>query len=245
SFHGLFSVGGLIGSLGLGALIKAGLSPVVAAVAISVLLLLICISQYSRLLPHSEEDKREEGAGFSRPNKAVVFLGLMCFIVFLAEGAILDWSAVFLQFHRGFDPAWSGVGYAAFSVAMAVMRLSGDHLVSRISSRNIVIYGSLVAAAGFFIAVLTPWSGMAIFGFVLVGLGAANIVPVFFSAAGNMPNTPAYIAIPTITTIGYTGQLAGPALLGFMAYFYSLPFAIGLIGVLLLVVAISYVYKMK
>jgi len=245
SFHGLFSVGGLIGSLGLGALIKAGLSPVVAAVAISVLLLLICISQYSRLLPHSEEEKREEGAGFSWPNKAVVFLGLMCFIVFLAEGAILDWSAVFLQFHRGFDPAWSGVGYAAFSVAMAVMRLSGDRLVSRISARNIVIYGSLVAAAGFFIAVLTPWSGMAIFGFVLVGLGAANIVPVFFSAAGNMPHTPAYIAIPAITTIGYAGQLAGPALLGFVAYFYSLPLAIGLIGVLLLVVAISYVYKMK
>jgi len=97
-----------------------------------------------------------------------------------------------------------------------------------------------VAAAGFFITVLTPWSGMAIFGFVLVGLGAANIVPVFFSAAGNMPHTPAYIAIPAITTIGYAGQLAGPALLGFVAYFYSLPLAIGLIGVLLLLVAISY-----
>ena len=244
SFHGLFSVGGLLGSLGLGALIKAGLSPVVAAAAISVLLLTMAISQYSRLLPHREEERREESAGFSWPNKAVVFLGLMCFIVFLAEGSILDWSAVFLQFHRDFDPALSGVGYAAFSIAMAVMRLSGDRLVSRISSRNMVVYGSLVAAAGFFITVLTPWSGMAIFGFVLVGLGAANIVPVFFSAAGNMPHTPAYIAIPAITTIGYAGQLAGPALLGFVAYFYSLPLAIGLIGVLLLLVAISYrLYK--
>jgi len=244
SFHGLFSVGGLLGSLGLGALIKAGLSPVVAAAAISLLLLTMAISQYSRLLPHREEERREESAGFSWPNKAVVFLGLMCFIVFLAEGSILDWSAVFLQFHRDFDPALSGVGYAAFSIAMAVMRLSGDRLVSRISSRNMVVYGSLVAAAGFFITVLTPWSGMAIFGFVLVGLGAANIVPVFFSAAGNMPHTPAYIAIPAITTIGYAGQLAGPALLGFVAYFYSLPLAIGLIGVLLLLVAISYrLYK--
>src|SRR5690554_5055116 len=244
SFHGFFSVGGLLGALGLGALIKAGLSPVVAAAAISVLLLTMAISQYSRLLPHREEERREESAGFSWPNKAVVFLGLMCFIVFLAEGSILDWSAVFLQFHRDFDPALSGVGYAAFSIAMAVMRLSGDRLVSRISSRNMVVYGSLVAAAGFFITVLTPWSGMAIFGFVLVGLGAANIVPVFFSAAGNMPHTPAYIAIPAITTIGYAGQLAGPALLGFVAYFYSLPLAIGLIGVLLLLVAISYrLYK--
>ena len=243
SFHGLFSVGGLLGSLGLGALIKAGLSPVVAAVIISVLLLAISISQYSRLLPHSAEDRRAESTGFTWPNRAVVFLGLMCFIVFLAEGAILDWSAVFLQFYRGFDPALSGIGYAAFSVAMAVMRLSGDRLVSHISSRNMVVYGSLVAAAGFFIAVLAPWSGMAIFGFVLVGLGSANIVPVFFSAAGNMKHTPAYIAIPAITTIGYAGQLAGPALLGFVAYLVSLPFAIGLIGVLLLIVALSYRYR--
>ena len=243
SFHGLFSVGGLLGSLGLGALIKVGLSPVVAAVTISMLLLAISLSQYSSLLPHSAEERRGESTGFNWPHRAVIFLGLMCFIVFLAEGAILDWSAVFLQFNRGFDPALSGIGYAAFSVAMAVMRLSGDRLVSHINSRNMVVYGSLLAAAGFFIAVLTPWSGVAIIGFVLVGLGSANIVPVFFSAAGNMSHTPAYIAIPAITTIGYAGQLAGPALLGFVAYLVSLPFAIGLIGVLLLIVALSYGFR--
>ncbi len=167
----------------------------------------------------------------------------MCFIVFLAEGAMLDWSAVFLQFNRGFDPVFSGVGYAAFSIAMAVMRLSGDRLIKRIRPGNIVFYGSLISAAGFFIAVLTPWSGLAIFGFVLVGLGSANIVPVFFTAAGNMSHTPAYVAIPAITTIGYAGQLAGPALLGFIAYLSSLPVAIGLIGVLLLIVSFTYRHR--
>src|SRR5690606_33632985 len=95
SFHGLFSVGGLLGSLGLGALIKVGLSPVVAAVTISMLLLAISLSQYSSLLPHSAEERRGESTGFNWPHRAVIFLGLMCFIVFLAEGAILDWSAVF------------------------------------------------------------------------------------------------------------------------------------------------------
>ncbi|MEX2593772.1 MAG: MFS transporter [Anditalea sp.] len=240
SFHGLFSVGGLVGSLGLGALIKAGLSPVGAAITISMLLLLVTLSQYKKLLPFKAEGKQEDGTGFFWPKKPVIYLGLMCFIAFLAEGAVLDWSAVFLQFNRGFDPELSGIGYAAFSVAMATMRLTGDRLVKRISPRKMVIYGSLISAAGFFIVVFTPGSGMALFGFVLVGLGSANIVPVFFSAAGNMEHTPAYIAIPAITTIGYAGQLAGPALLGFISYFFSLPIAIGFIGVLLLIVSFTY-----
>jgi predicted MFS family arabinose efflux permease len=240
SFHGLFSVGGLLGALGLGALIKSGFSPLVAAILISLLLGIITISQYPYLLPHQNEEKKQGKVKFSWPKTPVIYLGIMCFIAFLAEGAILDWSAVFLQFNRGFDPELSGIGYAAFSIAMAVMRLSGDRLVKSISPRNMVLYGSLLAAAGFFFAVLVPWTGWAIFGFVLVGLGSANIVPVFFTAAGNMTHTPAYVAIPTITTIGYAGQLAGPALLGFVAYLFSLPVAIGFIGILLLVISLSY-----
>ena len=240
SFHGFFSVGGLLGALGLGALIKAGLSPLTAAVFISCLLLVIILSQYKHLLPFERQDRQEQKTGFSWPASPVLYLGLMCFIVFLAEGAMLDWSAVFLQVNRGFDIVWSGAGYAVFSVAMAVMRLSGDRLMNKVSPRHMVIYGSIVAAAGLFVAVLVPWGGVALMGFVLVGLGCANIVPVFFSAAGNMPDTPVHVALPAITTIGYAGQLAGPALLGFIAYAFSLPVALGLVGVLLLVVAVAY-----
>ena len=240
SFHGFFSVGGLLGALGLGALIKAGLSPLAAAVFISCLLLVIILSQYRHLLPFEHQDRQEKKRGFSWPASPVLYLGLMCFIVFLAEGAMLDWSAVFLQFNRDFDMAWSGAGYAVFSVAMAVMRLLGDRLMNKVSPRHMVIYGSSVAAAGLFVAVMVPWGGVALIGFVLVGLGCANIVPVFFSAAGNMPHTPVHVALPTITTIGYAGQLAGPALLGFVAYAFSLPVALGVVGVLLLVVAVAY-----
>lgn len=240
TFHGLFSVGGLLGALGLGALIKVGFSPIIAAGIISLILVFIAVSQYHHLLPHQKEEKKQEKVKFSLPKSPVIYLGFMCFIVFLAEGAMLDWSAVFLQFNRGVDPEFSGIGYAAFSIAMAVMRLSGDHLVKSIRAKNVVLYGSLVAAAGIFVAVLLPGSGWALVGFVLVGLGSANIVPVFFTAAGNMSHTPAYVAIPTITAIGYSGQLAGPALLGFVAYLFSLPVAIGFIGILLLVVSLSY-----
>src|SRR5690606_12189953 len=240
SFHGFFSVGGLFGALGLGALIKVGLSPLTAAVSISCLLLAIVLTQYKHLLPFEAKDKQTGSRQFRWPKSSVLYLGMMCFIVFLAEGAMLDWSAVFLQFNRNCDLAWSATGYVAFSVARAVMRLTGDRLMNKFSPQQMVIYGSLVAAAGLLLAVGLPWRGAAIGGFILVGLGCANIVPVFFSAAGNMPHTPVHIALPTITTIGYAGQLAGPALLGIIAHALSLPFALAFVAGLLFIVAVSY-----
>ncbi|WAC12830.1 MFS transporter [Dyadobacter pollutisoli] len=242
SFHGMFSVGGLLGSIGLGFLIKAGLSPTVAAVSISGLLILITVTQFKYLLPHAEEAKMDS-TNFVLPKGAVLVLGLMCFILFLAEGSLLDWSAVFLQFSRGFDPSLSGVGYAAFSVAMAMMRLTGDGLIHRLGSAKVVFYGTLLAGSGFLIAVLTPWAAVAIVGFVLVGLGAANVVPVFFTAAGSIPNVPPSIAISAVTILGYSGQLAGPALIGIIAEFTSLSLALGLVGVMLFVVAVTYRHR--
>ena len=239
SFHGMFSLGGLIGSIGLGFLIKFGLSPTVAAVTISITLFLISVTHYKNLFPHSEEET-VDSFSFAMPRGPVLILGLMCFVFFLAEGALLDWSAVFLQFNRNFDPALSGLGYAAFSVAMAIMRLTGDKIIHKIGSSKIVIYGALLAAAGYFIAVMIPWSGAALLGFVLIGLGAANVVPVFFTAAGNVPNVPASVSLAAVTTLGYSGQLAGPALIGFIAELTSLPIALGFVGLLLLAVAFSY-----
>jgi predicted MFS family arabinose efflux permease len=242
SFHGMFSVGGLLGSIGLGFLIKAGLSPTVAAVSISALLVVITATQLKFLLPHSEEAKMDR-TSLVLPKGPVLFLGIMCFIIFLAEGSLLDWSAVFLQFSRDFDPSMSGVGYAAFSVAMAVMRLTGDGLIHKIGPAKVVLYGSLLAGSGFLIAVLLPSAGAALIGFVLVGLGAANVVPVFFTAAGRIPNIPPSIALSGVTILGYSGQLAGPALIGVIAELTSLSFALGLVGALLFLVAFTYRHR--
>lgn len=239
SFHGMFSLGGLLGSIGLGFLIKFGLSPFTAAVSIGLMLLLIVISQCRNLLPDTEEDT-EDSFSFTLPRGRVLVLGFMCFAFFLAEGALLDWSAVFLQFNREFDPSFSGVGYAAFSLAMAIMRLTGDGIVHKLGSQKVVQYGALIAAAGYFIATAIPSPVAAIVGFVMVGLGAANVVPVFFTAAGNVPNVPASVSLPAVTTLGYTGQLAGPAAIGVIAEASSLPIALGLVGILLLIVAFTY-----
>ena len=242
SFHGMFSVGGLIGAIGLGFLIKLGLSPTYAAISISALLFIIASTQYKNLLPHSEEET-VESFSFALPRGPVLILGLMCFVFFLAEGSLLDWSAVFLQFNRGFDIEIAGLGYAAFSVAMAIMRLTGDKIIHKIGSSKVVLYGALLAASGFMIAVTIPWPGAALIGFVLVGLGAANVVPIFFTAAGRIPNVPTSVSLPAVTTLGYSGQLAGPAIIGFIADAFSLPIALGFVGVLLLVVAFTYKHR--
>lgn len=250
SLHGLFSVGGLFGSLGLGFLIRLGLEPLYAAVSISGLLLVITVTQYRYLFHRDTEreavirfsDSREEGktGRFQWLHVSILFLGVMCFVVFLAEGAILDWSAVFLRDIKGISPEFAGAGYAAFSIAMAVMRLSGDRIVARFSGKAVVVGGGLLAALGMFIAIFSPWVAGALAGFILLGIGAANIVPVFFSEGGRLPGISPTVSIPAITTMGYAGQLAGPAMLGFIAHHYTLSVALGFSAVLLLFVAAAY-----
>lgn len=253
SLHGLFSVGGLLGSLGLGFLIRSGLAPLWAAVAISCLLVVLVLSQYKVLLDAVTEQQvmarftsppgETSGSKVSWLHGQVIFLGALCFATFLSEGAMLDWSAIFLRDTRGVDESLSGIGYAAFSVAMAVMRLLGDRIVSRISSAMVVIGGSLIGVAGFGLLIFSPWLILTLMGFVLVGIGAANIVPVFFSEGGRLREVPSSVAIPAITTMGYAGQLAGPAILGFLAQHTSLSAAFGFTGLLLLGVAIAYALK--
>lgn len=257
SLHGLFSVGGLFGSLGLGFLIKLGLDPVYAIISIAALMIIIAITQYSHLFPaeverqiiaqFSASDEKPAGKNqrFGWLHGSVLFLGVMCFAIFLAEGAILDWSAIFLRDTKGIEPELAGAGYAAFSVAMATMRLVGDKLVARLSSKTVVVGGSLLGAVGLLLAVLSPWVWGSLLGFVLLGLGVANIVPLFFSAAGRLPGIAPTVSISTITTIGYTGMLAGPALLGFLAQQFSLSVALGGLALLLVLVALSYAVKGK
>lgn len=250
ALHGLFSVGGLFGSLGLGFLMKAGLSPVTAAICIAVLLVGIVFWNYRFLLDDRKEKelirqfsvsaKDQNVKSFSWLKASVLFLGLMCFSSFLSEGAMLDWSAVFLSENKGVNPELAGVGYACFSVAMAIMRLLGDGIVSRLAGKTVVTGGAIIAASGLFLAVFSPWVFASLLGFVLLGIGAANIVPVFFSEGGRLKDVPATIAIPVISTMGYAGQLAGPALLGFIAYHFSLNAAFLFIAGLLLMVAITY-----
>lgn len=251
SLHGLYSVGGLFGSLGLGFLIKMRLNPLHAAIVIAVLLIALLISQYQYLFSFAaEREMMEKHHKTSDPdkgsrrlqwlNKTLLLLGFMCFSVFLSEGAMLDWGAVFLRDLKNIAPEFAGAGYAAFSFAMAGMRLTGDTILERTSSRTIVIGGGLVAAAGIGLMILVSWLPLVLLGFVLVGLGASNIVPIFFSESGNVKGVSSTAGIAVMTTMGYGGALAGPAILGYVAHALSLEAAFALVAVLMVLVAILY-----
>jgi len=152
---------------------------------------------------------------------------------------MLDWSAVFLRDFRGFAASSAGVGYACFSIAMALGRLAGDRLVQRVGTVWTVRAGAAIAAAGFALVSMVPWAPAALLGFVLVGIGASNIVPVMFSAAGRLPGTSPAVALATVTMLGYVGLLSGPALIGFLSKISSLPVAMAVVAGLLVVVSAS------
>ena len=235
-FHGLFSLGGILGAAGVAALLGLGLSPLGATLAVVVLILAALIKAAPHLLT---QRMQSPGPAFAVPHGVVLFIGVLCFIVFLAEGAMLDWSAVYLTAERGLDTAYAGLGYAAFALTMTVGRLTGDAIVRRVGAKRVIVWGGLTAAAGLALATLVPTWEAALIGYALVGAGCSNIVPVLYTAVGKQTLMPESIAIPAITTLGYAGILAGPALIGFIAHGSSLNLAFMLVALLLLGVAAS------
>lgn len=236
SFHGLYSLGGILGALGMTVLLAAGLSPLAAVLCVVGLTLVTLIKAAPHLLPYGSEG---DTPLFALPRGKVLFLGGLCFIVFIAEGAMLDWSGVFLVSLRGMDPAYGGLGYAAFATAMTGSRLAGDWMVTRFKPARVVVMGSLCASLGIVFSLLTSSWSFSLLGYALVGVGCANIVPVLFSAVARQTHMPQGTAVPAMTTLGYAGVLMGPALIGFVAHASSLQLALGLVAIALLGVAVT------
>lgn len=252
SFHGLFSLGGLFGSIGVGFLMKIGLEPLFAAICISILVMVTIGLQYNKLF-----DKETENATTNKNNdsetlleeenaswwhRGVIFFGILCFIVFMVEGAVLDWSALYLRENRGIDEVWAGLGFATFSIAMALMRLLGDRMVEKYNNKVVVTGGSLIAASGLLLVITAPVLSISLLGFFILGCGAANIVPVFFNEAGKLKGIPTSIAVSAISTLGYSGMLLGPVGVGFVAQISSLAIAFAVAATLLAAVGILYLF---
>ena len=235
-FHGLFSLGGISGAAGVSALLGLGLSPLGAIGVVIVFLLAALYKAAPHLLPYGSEGS---GPAFAVPHGVVLFIGLLCFVVFLAEGAMLDWSAVFLSAERQVADAYAGLGYAAFALTMTVGRLTGDAIVRRLGAQKVIVFGGLTAATGLALATLVPAWEAALIGYALVGAGCSNIVPVLYTAVGKQKVMAESIAVPAVTTLGYAGILAGPAAIGFIAHVSSLNLAFMMIAVMLVGVAVS------
>ena len=235
-FHGLFSLGGIAGAGGMAALLISGASPLIASLCASFGILAALGIGGPHLLPYGA---RSGGPWFAIPHGIVLLIGTLCFVLFLAEGAILDWSAVFLTTVRHLTAAYAGLGYAAFATTMTVGRLTGDRVVDRLGRDRIVLVGGLVAAIGFVLAATVPSWQMTMLGCALIGAGCANIVPVLFSIVGRQSVMPENVAVPAITTLGYAGILAGPVGIGLIAHLTNLPTAFLILAAMLVAVSLS------
>lgn len=233
SFHAFFSIGALVGSAAAGGLIGLGFRNGAAAVMLSALLLVTGIVAAFNLWPAPPSHKN--GLRFALPSRQLLALGIIAFLAFSAEGAIADWSALYLAKVKNADLATAAYGYVAFSIVMVACRLSGDWAVVRLGPVRTLAAGGIVIAAGVLIAILSPMTLGSSIGFAIVGLGAANAAPVAFSAAARTPGVSPSVGAATVTTMGYAGALVFPALLGFVGNTF------GLSASLLIVVAMGLV----
>jgi predicted MFS family arabinose efflux permease len=233
-FHAMFSVGGIAGAGGMTFLLSAGVTSFMGALCGSAMTLAALGLAWPRLL----KARGAKPARFVAPHGIVLLLAGLAAVSFLVEGAILDWSALLIVDAGLAGPARGGLGYMLFSIAMTIGRLTGDRIVARAGNRRVLLGGGLLAVAGFILLLTAPLTAIAMIGFLLIGFGASNIVPVLFSLVGRQTVMPAGLAVASLTAIGYAGILTGPALLGFVSHALSLPAAFWLLAALMALVPI-------
>ncbi|MBD8222841.1 MFS transporter [Pantoea agglomerans] len=233
SFHGMYSVGGIAGAGFMTLLLAMGFSVLTGCLLAVAAVIIMTLVSAPGLLTYANP---AEGPVFAVPRGSVLIIGIICFAVFLTEGTVLDWSAVYLTDVRAIPASLGGLGYTCFAIAMTVARLTGDRIISSLGRLPVVLGGALVAAAGMAMVTFIDSWPLALLGYTLVGAGCANIVPVMFSAAGRQTVMPQAVAVPAITTLGYMGVLSGPAVIGYVAHYTHLAFSFSLIMALMLIV---------
>jgi MFS family permease len=237
SFHACWSLGGLSGALAGGLVASHGVPPLLPFLGVALLCAILTLAVARSLLP-VEAEAQETAVTFARPTRAVLALGLVAFCVVLGEGAMADWSAIYLNGTLRTGAGLAAAGYAAFSVVMALGRGVGDHLTARLGARTMMQLGGLVAAIGLTLALAVSWIPLALFGFGLVGAGFSVVFPLTLSAAGRTSKQAVGTAIAAVATCGYVGFLVGPPVIGFLADALSLRVALGFVALLSLCAAV-------
>ena len=215
SSHAFYSIGGGI-SAGLAALFfSVNINSYVQVAIIGTVVILIIFLIRNYLLSH--QTIIHSGSSLRFPSLSILGISFICLVVFMAEGCVADWSALYLKEILGSPKKMISLGFAGFSIAMTIGRLNGDQLIPKIGSKRIVVAGSLLAAAGFLLVTFSLNAIMAIAGFILVGFGCSCIVPVLFSASANIEGVSPVQGFAMVTTGGLIGFLAGPSAIGFIS----------------------------
>lgn len=237
SFHAAFSLGGLFGA-SLGGLLAYAGSGVAGQLWVPVGFAAVLAAVATPALGAGARGGAKAGSGFALPERRALIICGIAMFCFLIEGAMADWSAVYLATVAGASTSVAAAGYAAFSVAMAGGRLVGDGVVRALGPGRVMVYGGLIATAGVALALVWPQPVLASIGFAMVGIGASNIVPVVFSAAGRYGSSPS-AGVSMVATFGYAGFLGGPPLIGAVATWAGLRVALSLLLVASLLVILG------
>ncbi|WGG50130.1 MFS transporter [Rugamonas sp. DEMB1] len=243
SFHAAFSLGGLAGT-GIGAALLYFDTPTAWLLLPTALLALALVLTAAGRLDAGADNTppahgastaaapvaaaAAEGAAARGARRAVAGLAVIALLCFLVEGAMVDWSGLYLA-STGATAAAAAAGFAAFSCTMVLGRLLGDRVVRHCGSRRVIAGGAALAALGLGLAGALPATGAILAGYAMAGLGLSNVVPAIFSAAGRTGSSAA-AGIAMVASIGYAGLLAGPPLIGAVAANWSLRAGVGVMA---------------
>ncbi len=216
AFHALFSGGGLLGAL-VGALtLRLGWSPWLTmslAAGAGVVIVAACLP---RLLPHAPPEHEGGETDISGSSRKVWALAALAFGLLLTEGVANDWSTLQMREHLETDESTAALAFGAFSVTMTLGRFTADRVSGAFGRVAVVRYGSLLAALGLLLILVSPWVPLTLLGWALCGLGLAGGIPQIFTAAGNLGSGNAATDMSRVFSIGYVGLLAGPAVIGWL-----------------------------
>jgi len=219
SLHGGWSVGGFVSAGLVAVAAAAGVDPRLESLIVGVALWVAALWITRRLGSASAQSKA--GGGLALPSRAVMLIGGLCFLVMMTEGGIADWSGIYLRHDAGASTAAAAMAFTGFSLGMAVARLGGDLLNERLGAGRLLRGGMALVAAALGGALLIGQEVPAVIGFALCGLGIANGVPLLFSAAGRLD--PPGPSLAAAFTVGYTGFIVGPPVVGLLADRFGLP----------------------
>jgi len=225
-FHGMFSLGAMLGAALTAAMLQAGvpaaaqLGGVAAVVAVS-----IFVSSRGMLEAHPSTGDAQ--AHFAWPKGTLLLIGMLICFGMLAEGVMYNWSVLYVNQELHSSQERAALAYVAFAGATAAMRFAGDSVRARVSERTMLVAGPTIAAIAMLVVLLvaTPW--VAMLGFAVVGMGLATIVPILYNAATRVPGVSRAAAIASVSSIGYVGFMIGPPIIGAVAHATTLTIAMG------------------
>lgn len=241
SFHAMFSVGGMLGAALGGFLAAQHVTTFYSMTSVGISLAVLGVFVIAKLLDSEKYNSRVDHIVVQRPHeqhkmlwwRQVLLVGALIFACYLTEGAMADWTAIYMKETHMAGPFIAVFAYVIFTAAMTIGRFLGDGIIQRFGSLETLIGGGMLAALGLSIGLLSPNLVIAIIGFGFAGLGISVLVPILISMAGNIPGGDRDVAIARASTFGSIGLMSGPAIIGFVADGYSLLLAL-MVPVLLL-----------